>query len=109
MEEEFNRRAKEESREALWQKSATRSKAIRVRVGNGRSSSIVLHLQVQEKGVLCRRQLGARGGPLMEMEEVKLVWMQREERGENSTAQRSKSVVKQHTGRRPGKCSQREG
>jgi len=41
---------------------------------------------VWEKGVSCRRQQRARGGSLMEMEEVELVWMQREDRGENSVA-----------------------
>jgi len=95
MEEEFNRGAEEESRGALWQKNTTRSKAIRLRVGDGRSSSsIILNLQVWEKEVLCRRQLGARGDPLMEIEEVELVWMQREDRGESGVAQRGKSATK---------------
>jgi len=73
MEEKFNRGAEEESRGALWQKSATRSKAIRLRVGDGRSSSIVLNLQVWEKEVSCKRQQGARSSSLMEMKEVELV------------------------------------
>ena len=69
MEEKFNRGAEKESRGALWQKSATKSKAIKLRIGD-RKSSIILNLPVWEKGVSYRRQLGARGGPLMEMEKV---------------------------------------
>ena len=56
IEEKFNRGAKEKNKGALWQKSATRSKAIRLRVGDRRSSSIILNLQVWEKEVSCRRQ-----------------------------------------------------
>jgi len=74
-EEKLNRGAKEESGGALWQKSATRSKVIRVRMDDRRSSNIVPDLQVWEERVLCRRQPGARSGPLMEMEKVELVWM----------------------------------
>jgi len=43
------------------------------KVDNGRSSSIVLNLQVREKEVSYRKQPGARDGPLMEMEKVELV------------------------------------
>jgi len=59
---------------------------------NGRNSNIVLNLQVWEKEISYRRQQGARGGPLMEMEEVELVWMQREDRGENGIAQMSQTL-----------------
>ena len=44
IEEKFNRGAEEESRGALWQKSTTKSKAIRLRVGDRKSSSIILNL-----------------------------------------------------------------
>ena len=39
IEEELNRRAEKESGGALWQKSATRSKAIRVRIVHKESNS----------------------------------------------------------------------
>ena len=39
MEEKFNRRTEKESKEALWQKGATRSKATRVRVVHRKSNS----------------------------------------------------------------------
>jgi len=41
------------------------------------------------------------------MERIKLVLMQREDRGEGSMAQRGKSVAKWHTVRRTGKHSKR--
>jgi len=67
---------------------------IRVGVDDRRDSSVILDLQVQRKGVSCRRQPGARSDPLLEVERIKLVWMQREDRGEGGAAQRGKSAAK---------------
>ena len=47
---------------------------------------VVSYLQVRRKGISCRRQLGARSDLLLEVERIKLVWMQRKDRGEGSTA-----------------------
>jgi len=82
---------------------------IRVRMDNRRDSSVILDLQVWRKGVSYKRQLGARSNPLLEMERIKLVWVQREDRREGGTAQRSKSAAKWHIVRRTGTCSKREG
>jgi len=41
------------------------------------------------------------------VERIKLVWMQREDRGRSGMAQRGKSVAKQRTVRRTRKRSQR--
>jgi len=71
---------------------------------DGRSSSVILDLQVRRKGVSCRRQPGAKGDPLLEVEKVKLVWMQR--RG--GAAQRGKGTAEQCMIRRTGKRSERE-
>jgi len=46
---------------------------IRVGMDDKRYSSVILDLQVQRKGVSCRRQPGARSDPLLEMERIKLV------------------------------------
>jgi len=73
--EELGSRIEEEDKEALWQGSARRSTPTRVRIDDRRNSGLVLNLQVQEKGVSCRRQPGARSSPFMEVEEVELVWM----------------------------------
>jgi len=78
-------------------------------VDDRRDSSVILDLQVQREGVSCRRQLGARSDLLLEVERIKLVWMQREDRGEGSMAQRGKSVAKQRMVRRTGKHSKRGG
>jgi len=78
-------------------------------VDDKRGSSIVLDLQVWREGVSYRRQPGARSDPLLEVERIKLVWMQREDRGEGSVAQRGKNAAKQHTVRRTGKHSKRRG
>jgi len=43
----------------------------------------------------------------MEIEKVELVWMQREDRGGDGTAQRGKGAARQCTVRRTGKCSKR--
>ena len=43
----------------------------------------------------------------MEVERIKLVWMQREDRGRSSVVQRGKSAAKQHMVRRTGKHSKR--
>ena len=92
MEEKFNRGAEEE-RGALWQKSATKSKAIRLRVGDRKSSSIILNLQVWKKGVSCRRQLGAKDGPLMEMEKVD--WCECKKKTEEKAVQPRETKVQQ--------------
>jgi len=78
-------------------------------VDDRRNSSVVLDLQVWREGVSCRRQLGTRSDLLLEVERIKLVWMQREDRGEGGAAQRGKSVAKQHMVRRTGKRSKRGG
>ena len=109
IEEELSRGAKEESRGTLWKRHSGRSAIIRVRVNNGRDSSIILDLQVWRKGVSHKRQLRARGDPLMEVERVELVWMQRESRGEGSVAQRGKGTARQHIVGRTRKYSKREG
>jgi len=79
MKEELDGRAKKEGRGALWKRRPKRGAIIRVRVDDRRYSSVVLGLQVRRKGVSCRRQPGARSDPLLEVERIKLVWMQREE------------------------------
>jgi len=109
MKKELDRRAKKEGRGALWKRRPKRGAIIRVRVDDRRDSSVVLDLQVQRKGVSCRRQPGARSDPLLEVERIKLVWMQREDKRESSAAQRGKSAAKQHTVRRTGRCSKRGG
>jgi len=58
---------------------------IRVRVDDRRYSSVVLGLQVRRKGISCRKQPGARSDPLLEVERIKLVWMQREEERKRRT------------------------
>jgi len=93
MEEEFNGRAEKESRGALWQKSATKSKVIRVRVDNRRSSSIVLDLQVQEKGVSCRRQPGQEVVSLWKWR--KLSWCECKEKTEEKVVQPREAKVQQ--------------
>jgi len=109
MEEELDGRAKEKSRGALWKRHPKRGAIIRVGVDDRRGSSIVLDLQVQREGVSCRRQLGARSDPLLKVERIKLVWMQREDRGKSGVAQRGKSAAKRCTVRRIGKRSKRGG
>jgi len=74
-EEELDGRAKKENRGALWKRHPERGAIIRVGVNDRRDSSVVLDLQVQREGVSCRRQLGARSDPLLEVERIKLVWM----------------------------------
>jgi len=95
MEEELDRRAKKEGRGALRKRCSKRGAIIRVRVNNKRDSSVVLDLQVRRKGVSCRKQLGARSDPLLEVERIKLVWMQREDRREGGAAQRGKSTARE--------------
>jgi len=82
MKEELDRRAKKEGRGVLWKRRPKRGAIIRVRVDDRRDNSVVLDLQVRRKGVSCRRQPGARNDPLLEVERIKLVWMQREDRRE---------------------------
>ena len=72
-EKELNRRAKKESRRALWKRCPERGTIIRVGVDDRRDSSVILDLQVWRKGVSCRRQPGARSDPLSEVERIKLV------------------------------------
>jgi len=82
---------------------------IRVGVNDRRNSSVVLNLQVWRKEVSYRRQLGARSDPLLEVERIKLMWMQRKDRGEGGTAQRGKSTAERHIVRRTGRRSKRGG
>ena len=122
MKKELDRRAKKEGRGALWKRRPKRGAIIRVRVDDRRDSSVVLDLQVQRKGVSCRRQLGARSDPLLEVERIKLVWMQgrkgtrqraskrlkrRSKRGESGMVQRGKSAAERRTVKRTGRCSKR--
>ena len=108
----------------MWKRSPKRGTIIRVRVDDRRDSSIVLDLQVRKKGVSCRRQPGARSDPLLEVERIKLVWMQRRKGAErcaserlekrskgggSGAAQRGKSAAKWHTVRRTRKHSKRGG
>jgi len=103
VEEELNRRAEKESGGTLWKRRPKRGAIIRIRIDDGRSSSVVLDLQVRRKGVSCRRQPGARGDPLLEVERVKLVWMQRG----GSAVQRGKGAVERRMVRRTEKHSKR--
>jgi len=91
----------------LWKRCPKRGTIIRVRVDDRGDSSVILGLQVWRKRVSCKRQLGARSDPLLEVERIKLVWMQREDRREGGAAQRGKSTAKQCTVRRTGKRSKR--
>ena len=86
MEEELDGRAKEEGRGALWKRCPGRGTTIKNRVDDQRDSSIILDLQVRREGVSCRRQLGTRSDPLLEVERIKLVWMQREDRRKSGVA-----------------------
>jgi len=72
-EEELNRRAKKESKGALWKRGPERGMIIRIGVNDSRYSSVILNLQVQRKEVSCKRQLGARSDPLLEVERIKLM------------------------------------
>ena len=94
MEEKLSRRVKKESRGALWKRCPRRDTIMGSRMVYERDSSIVLDLQVQREGVSCKRQPGARSDPLLEVERIKLVWMQREDRGRSGVAQRGKSTAK---------------
>jgi len=107
IEDELDGRAKKEGRRALWKRRPGRGAIIRDRVDDRRDSSVVLDLQVWREKVSCRRQPGARSDPFLEVERIKLVWMQRENRGEGSAAQRGKSAAKRHTVRRTGKYSKK--
>jgi len=109
MKEELDRRAKKEGRGALWKRHPKRGAIIRVRLDDRRDSSVILDLQVWRKGVSCRRQPGTRSDSLLEVERIKLVWMQREDRRESSAAQRGKSAARWRMVRRTGKRSKRGG
>ena len=85
-EEELDGRAKKESRGALWKRRSKRDMIIRVGVDDRRDSSIILDLQVWREGVSYRKQPGTRSDSLLEVERIKLVWMQREDRGEGGMA-----------------------
>jgi len=104
VEEELDGRAEKESRGTLWKRCPKRGAIIRIRMDDGRSSSVVLDLQVRRKRVSCRRQPGTRGDPLLEVERVKLVWMQRG----SGAAQRGKGAAEQRTVRRTGKHSKKK-
>ena len=93
----------------MWKRHPKRGAIIRVRVDDRRGSSIVLDLQVQREEVSCRRQLGAKSDLLLKVERIKLVWMQKKDRGESSVAQRGKSAAKWRMVRRTGKHSKRGG
>jgi len=93
----------------LWKRRPKRGMIIRVGVNDQRDSSIVLDLQVRREEVSCRRQPGARSDPLLEVERIKLVQMQRKDRGRSSSAQRGKSAVKWCMVRRTRKRSKRGG
>ena len=69
----------------MWKRHPKRGATIRVGVNDRRGSSIILDLQVQKEGVSCKRQPGARSDLLLEVERIKLVWMQREDRGRSGT------------------------
>jgi len=105
--EKLSRRVKKESGGALWKRCPRRGAIMGSRMVYKRDSSIVLDLQVWREGVSYRRQPGTRSNLLFEVERIKLVWMQREDRGRSGMAQRGKSVAKQRTVRRTRKCSQR--
>jgi len=122
MEEELDRRAKKEGGGALWKGRPKRGAIIRVRMDNRRNSGVVLDLQVQRKGVSCRRQLGARSDPLLEVERIELMWMQgkgaercaskrlekHSKGGKGGAAQRGKSTAKRRMVKRTGTRSKRE-
>ena len=57
----------------MWKRRLKRGTIIRVGVDDRRYSNVVLDLQVQRKGVSCKRQLEARSNPLLEVERIKLV------------------------------------
>jgi len=82
MEEKLNGRAKREGKGALWKKHPKRGATIGVGVDDRRDSSVILDLQVRREGVSCRRQLGTRSDLLLEVEGIKLVWMQGKEKRE---------------------------
>ena len=107
MEEKLDKRAKKKGRGALWKRRPKRGVIIRVRVDDRGDSSVVLGLQVWRKRVSCRRQPGPRSDPLLEVERIKLVWIQREDKREGGAAQRGKSAAKRHMVRRTGKRSKR--
>jgi len=109
MEEELDGRAKKEGRRALWKRRPGRGAIIRDRVDDRRDSSVILDLQVWRERVSCRRQPGVRSDLFLEVERIKLVWMQRENRGEGSAVQRDKSAAKRRMVRRTGKYSKKGG
>ena len=57
----------------MWKRRLKRGTIIRVGVDDRRYSNVVLDLQVQRKGVSCKRQLEARSNPLLEVERIKLI------------------------------------
>jgi len=78
---------------------------------------------VQREGISCRRQPGTRSDPLLEVEGIKLVWMQGKEKRErrahrekkrskgreSGVAQRGKGIAKRCMVRRTGTPSKRGG
>ena len=70
----------------MWKRHPKRGAIIRVRIDDRRDSSIILDLQVWREGVSYRKQPGTRSDSLLEVERIKLVWMQREDRGEGGMA-----------------------
>ena len=125
MEEEFVGGVEEEGRVVLWTNSATRCTVMGVGVAWPRSRGHVRGLpKMWQRRMLRGRRSGARNAPLLEEGENKLVWMQGEESGEwraskrlekrsksreSDAAQRGRGAAEQHTVRRTGKRSKREG
>ena len=73
MKKKFSGKTEEESRGVLQKRHPRRGTILGVRLVYERSSSFVLDLQVQEEGVSCRGQPGARSNPFLEVERIKLV------------------------------------
>jgi len=86
VEEKLSKRVKKESGGVLWKRCPRRGAIMGSRMVYKRDNSIILDLQVRRKRVSCKRQLGARSDPLLEVERIKLVWMQREDRGRSGMA-----------------------
>jgi len=103
MEEELNGRAKREGRGALWKKCPKRGATIGVGVDDRRDSSIILDLQVRREGVSCRRQPGTMSDSLLEVEGIKLVWMQGKEKRERAYREEKRSKGRESGAAQKGK------
>jgi len=110
MEEELDRKAKEESGRALWKEGPRRSATVGLRMVYEGGSSLVPSLHKMRRArMLCKRQSGPRSDIKEKIRAVKLVWMPEKKRGRNGTAQKDKGVARQHTVGRTRKCSKRGG